>query len=354
MKLTTNLADNDVVSNLVTNFDRVKPGLGVIAGLVGIGVSTYLTWRAGRKHEELMAEIQADLEAVHAERPAEATDADTGETVNVVSESGLTMKQYNTKLAKTYLKSGWKLFKLYGPAFLLEAASVTSILGGFHIEHERHMGASAVAAIAMNGYNKYRKNVIDTLGKEADEEFRFGIKDRDIEMPELDKNGQQKVDKDGKPKTKKVRHRVLEDELSEYSEYARIFDRYHTDQFEYDKKTGIANDDYNRKFLLDTEDYFNHMLRYRTNHTVFLNEVYERLGYELTEAGQYVGWHYDKKNPVGDNRIEIVPIDIYNRDDMESIIVDFNVDGSVIQYLNPKFGTGTKQDMFDFPRAVIG
>ena len=353
MDLKTSIAGNDIISNAVTNFERVKPGLGIIVGVIGIGVSTWLTWRAGRKHDELVEEIKNDIEEVHNDRPVEVVDADTGEPVNAVGPSGLTMKEYRKKLYKCYGKCIWKGAKLYGPPFLLWLASTGLILGGFHEEHNRFTGASATAAIAVNGLNNYRKNVIDVLGKEADEEFRFGIKDKKVEVPDLNKNGEQKLDKDGNPKTKVEHRRVMERDISEYSEYARIFDRYHSTEFEYDKKTGVANDAYNRKFLLDLEDYFNRMLRYRANHTVFLNEVYDALGYELTEAGQYVGWHYDKDCPEGDNRIEFTPIDIFDRNGMESIILDFNVDGSVIKYLCPKFGTGTKKDIFDFPQNVV-
>lgn len=353
MSFKSTLADNDILSNAVTNFERVKPGLGVVVGLIGIGVSTWLMWRAGRKHDQLMEEIRADFDEVHKDRPIEVVDADTGKPVKAVGPSGLTAKQYNKKLIGCCARNGWKLIKTYGVPIGIQLVSGALIFEGFHIEHERFTGASAAAAIAVNGYSNYRKKAIEKYGEEADQELRFGIKDKNVQVPDLNKNGEQKLDKDGNPKTKTEHRRVMEQDLDEYSEYARIFDRYHSKEFEYDKSTGIANDDYNRKFLLDTETYFNQLLRYRPNHTVFLNEVYDRLGYELTEAGQYVGWHYDKNNPEGDNHIEFTPIDIYDRTGMESIILDFNVDGSVIKHLCPKFGTGTKKDIFDFPHPAL-
>ena len=67
--------------------------------------------------------------------------------------------------------------------------------------------------------------------------------------------------------------------------------------------------------------------------TIFLNDVYDMLGFSRTQCGQVVGWHYDDfDNPIGDNFIDF---DIYIKDisDTESIIIDFNVDGKVIQYL---------------------
>lgn len=71
-------------------------------------------------------------------------------------------------------------------------------------------------------------------------------------------------------------------------------------------------------------------LRYRTSHTVFLNEVYDALGYERTKEGQVVGWHYDLDHPTGDNKIEFVPIEFYDdKYQAKSVIIDFNVDGNV-------------------------
>lgn len=66
--------------------------------------------------------------------------------------------------------------------------------------------------------------------------------------------------------------------------------------------------------------------------TIFLNDVYDMFGFSRTQCGQVVGWHYDLDNPIGDNYIDF---DIYIEDisDTGSIIIDFNVDGKVIQYL---------------------
>lgn len=72
--------------------------------------------------------------------------------------------------------------------------------------------------------------------------------------------------------------------------------------------------------LIGAEAYFNGMLDGRGY--VFLNEVYEFLGLEKTEAGDKVGWIKD--NPEGDERI------IFEIHQTDRMYIDFNVDGVII------------------------
>lgn len=82
----------------------------------------------------------------------------------------------------------------------------------------------------------------------------------------------------------------------------------------------------NQMFLKCQERYADDLLKFRG--TIFLNDVYEMLGFERTQTGQVVGWHYSKENPIGDNKIIF---DLHEGKD--GIEIDFNVDGSVIKYL---------------------
>ena len=102
------------------------------------------------------------------------------------------------------------------------------------------------------------------------------------------------------------------------SKYAVIFD---------DGCSGWTKDRYtNLMFVKCRESYCNDLLKSRG--IVFLNDVYKMLGFEITQAGQVVGWHYSEENPIGDNK---VIFDMQGSDN--SIAIDFNVDGNVINYL---------------------
>ena len=86
------------------------------------------------------------------------------------------------------------------------------------------------------------------------------------------------------------------------------------------------NDESNLMFLRQMQHLFD--LKLKLEGTVFLNDVYRMIGFPPTQEGQIVGWHYYLKNPIGDNFIDF---DITDNGD-NTFIVDFNVDGKVIQY----------------------
>jgi hypothetical protein len=86
--------------------------------------------------------------------------------------------------------------------------------------------------------------------------------------------------------------------------------------------------------LLEVQESFNSLLQ-RKGH-VFLNEVYEVIGFQKTELGQQVGWVYDPDNTIGDNQIDFGIFNINNEANRrfvngleKSIWLDFNVDGDI-------------------------
>ena len=65
---------------------------------------------------------------------------------------------------------------------------------------------------------------------------------------------------------------------------------------------------HNLVFLKQQQSYWNDILR--TRGYVFLNEVYESLGFAKTIAGQEMGWVYDKKDPNCDTCIDFDIFDL--------------------------------------------
>ena len=104
-----------------------------------------------------------------------------------------------------------------------------------------------------------------------------------------------------------------------YSKYARIFDEKNVHW--------CKNHEANLMFLKYQQTYATDLLKKKG--TVFLNEVYEMLGIPRSQEGCVVGWHYDEKNPIGDNYIDFIISD----KNSSNIVLDFNVDGRVDQYL---------------------
>ena len=67
---------------------------------------------------------------------------------------------------------------------------------------------------------------------------------------------------------------------------------------------------------------------------LYLNEVYEMLGFQRTKAGQVVGWLY---NGDGDNYVDFGIFNIKDKQKRrfvngyeKSIWLDFNVDGNIL------------------------
>lgn len=112
-----------------------------------------------------------------------------------------------------------------------------------------------------------------------------------------------------------------------YSQYARFFDE--------SSEVWQKDPEHNLAYLKSTQDLMNERLRLRGY--LFLNEVYERLGLPKTKAGQVVGWVYDKENPVGDNFVDFGLFDEKSKPFINglenSVLLDFNVDGNVLEVL---------------------
>ena len=113
----------------------------------------------------------------------------------------------------------------------------------------------------------------------------------------------------------------------ELSQFARWFDD--------GSPCWTKNSEYNMALLKTKQQYCNDLLRIKGQ--LFLNDVYDTLGFPRTKAGQMVGWVYDEKNPIGDN---FVDFDIYNERNADfingytsSCILDFNVDGNILDYI---------------------
>lgn len=323
MNIRKTIATNPTFSKAAAKAYKAAPTVAFITGAVGSVATLYLMWRAARKHEEVVSEAVDLIEEVH-----DLKEPDEDGAVIAASD-------YRKALVKAYIKAGFKLGKLYAPVAIGEIVSIGLMSLGYGKLNSRYLNTLAACSLLEHEYARYRKGVIDNLGEDIDQQFRLGLKDKQFEMPELDKNGEPKVDKNGVVKTKTVKERVLENpDLDGYSCYAVIWDKEHSTQFDGDAETGMATDWYNREFLIKQQDYFNMLLRYRPTHIVFLNEVRVALGYKPTKEGQVVGWHYDPNNPIGDNRIIFVPVEFYDESyRAKSVILDFNVDGNVWNYL---------------------
>lgn len=305
----------EIMNNVTRTFNKVgfkfkkhSPEILVAAGVVGVVASGVMACKATTKLSGILEE--------HKEQ--------TNQINNYVEEHGHT-SEYNEEdqkkdLAIVYTQTGVKVAKLYAPAIILGAVSITAIVASNRILNRRNAALAAAYTVVDKGFKEYRGRVIERFGKELDRELRYNIKAKEVEEIVANEDGTETVIKDT----------VDVATINTYSDYARFFD---------DGCIGWDKDpEFNLMFLRRQQDMANEKLR--STGYLFLNEVYDMLGIPRTKAGQCVGWVYDEKNPVGDNYVDFGIYNTHNEANRNfvngyerTILLDFNVDGNILDMM---------------------
>ncbi len=292
-----------------------SPEILVVAGVVGTVVSAVMACKATTKANDILEKAKEDIDAIHKC------------AANEKFAEEYTPEDVKKDLTIVYIQTGVKLAKLYAPAVVLGALSLSSILASNNILRKRNVALAAAYATVDKGFKQYRNRVVERFGEEIDRELRYGIKAKKIEKTVVGEDG----------KEKKVKETVNVVERDSLSDYTFFFDESNP----YWEKDG----NYNRMFLLAQQQYANDKLR--ANGYLFLNDVLDDLGIPRTKAGQIVGWVYNPDNPNGDNYVDFGIYETYRRDE-ESFVKDkamrerfgkevyervvllnFNVDGNI-------------------------
>lgn len=310
-----NLAIVNTMTNVFhkTGFKLKKhsPEILMISGVVGVVASAVMACKATLKVDEVVDETREKIEKIH-------TATEKG-----VTEAGdeYTEDDSRKDLTIIYTQTAVKFVKLYGPAVVLGALSVTSILASNNILRKRNVALAAAYTAVDKSFKEYRDRVIDRFGKEVDHQLKYNIKAETIEETVTDPET---------GKEKKVKKTIDVADPNTYSSYARFFDESCP---AWDKDAEL-----NLMFLRAQQRFANDKLKAKGH--LFLNEVYDAIGIPRTKAGQVVGWIYNPENPVGDNFVDFGIYDINrmkNRDFVNgyerSILLDFNVDGNILDLI---------------------
>lgn len=208
------------------------------------------------------------------------------------------------------------MIKTYAIPVGLGVLSVTCILASNHILRKRNIALAAAYSALSTDFANYRKRVVEKYGKETDFMLKNGLEKELI--------AHQVIDPDT-GEVKETKEEVLKYDGEKLSQYARVFDEVGSTQW-------TPSPDHNKAFLLMEQNYFNE--RIKTRGYIFLNEVYERLGFRPTKAGSIVGWVYQNDNYEG---IDFGIFTAHTQKAAEflegtepSIILDFNVQGDIL------------------------
>ncbi len=295
-------------------FSNASPEIALAIGIGGVIAGAVLACRSTLKAEEIAKEAKEKIEAI------EDTASDESKEECYSEE--------DCKRAKTivYAQTAVKILKVYAPAIVVETLSILSICEGHGILRKRNGALMAAYAALDRGYNEYRKRVKEEIGDEKEGLLHRGLKATEIDIPSKDEEGRDTTEK--VPATVRTKKPV--------SEYARLFGEGVTDEWS-------KSVDYNLTFVKQIQRWANNELKRRATNGVgvlFLNEVYDKLGFERIAEGQEIGWIFDKDNPnqqsfvdfglreVNGERVEAFMYGLEN-----SVWLDFNVDGLVRNYL---------------------
>ena len=302
----------ELMNSVTRNINRVgfqlkkhSPEILIVVGIVGAVTSAVMACKATTKANDILNDAKSQVDKVH----------------KVLEDEAISPEMYSEEdskkdLAIIYAKTGLDFVRLYGPSVLLGVVSIASILASNDILRKRNIALAAAYTAVDTGFKEYRGRLIERFGKELDKELKYNIKSETVQETVIDEKGnEQTVDKVVEVANPNV-----------YSDYARCFD---------DGCKGWTKDpELNLVFLKQMQQYANDKLRAKGH--LFLNEVYDMLGFPRSRAGQIVGWIYDEKNKVGDNFVDFGIYDATkqpNRDFVNGyervIWLDFNVDGPI-------------------------
>lgn len=292
----------------------VKTKLGIkkhspeilVATGIGTGiVAAIIACKQTIKANDIVAEAQKSLQNIEDAKELAANNEAEYTEENEQADRKYIAIQTTVGMVKTYaLPVG------------LGVLSITCILAGHHILKKRNVALAAAYSALSTDFMNYRKRVVDKYGKDVDFMLKNGLEKQIIANKVID------------PETgeaKETKEEALTYEGDKLSQYARVFDEVGSTQW-------TPSADHNRAFLLMEQNYFNE--RIRTRGYIFLNEVYERLGFRPTKAGSVVGWVYQNADYEG---IDFGIFTAHTQKAAEflegaepSIILDFNVQGDIL------------------------
>jgi hypothetical protein len=280
------------IGRVILQSQKHSPHILFAAGVVGVVGSTVLACRATLKIEDALDEVKSDLDLVKEKG---------GEFVANGNEN-YGDREYHQDLLVVWLRAGVRVAKLYGPAVIVGGLSIAALTGS-HIQLTRRNAAlTAAFGLITKAFEEYRERVRGFVGDDKEVELYRGV-----HMEEVDVDG------------KKQMVPIIDPE--DAPTYAVCFDEGNPN---YEKDAG-----FNRTFLHHMQNYMNDRLN-SVGH-VFLNEVYDALGFPHTSIGALVGWVRGSDD--GDSFIDFGISEWANRDFIRgaerSCWLDFNVDGLI-------------------------
>lgn len=123
-------------SNINFKMRKHSPEILMVAGVAGVVVSTVMACKATLKVDAVMDETKEKMDKIHKAEKDGATES--GEDYFI--------EDAKKDTAIVYAQTGLKLAKIYAPAIVIGALSITSILASNNILRKRNVALAAAYA----------------------------------------------------------------------------------------------------------------------------------------------------------------------------------------------------------------
>ena len=161
---------NELVKSVSLTFNRIgfqlqkkSPEILVAVGVVGVVASAVMACKATPKACKVAEKNAQQLDTIHTADENGVTNA--GEVY--------TKEDVRRDTIQVYTQTGISYVKLYAPAVLLGAASITCILSSHHILKKRNVALAAAYTALDRNFKDYRDRVLDRFGEQVEKELRY-------------------------------------------------------------------------------------------------------------------------------------------------------------------------------------
>lgn len=260
-KISTTAARKAGKAELMIKKNSPEILLGV--GIVGFVGTVITACRATLRADEVLEYHKKKMKDIH--------DAKKIADQNPKEELEYDDNLYRQDVGFQYLKTTGNMVKLYAPTIALGSLSLVCILVSRNIMQKRYLGVLAAYNGVSAAFEEYRKRVRNEYGEDLDKHFRYGTTYE--ELPVYDENGKKTKEKEKVEMTETGM--VVPNDDS-----CRFFDSSNPN---WDK-----NPTFSMMWLRGQQNILNDILHTRGH--VFLNEVYDALGFPHTPQGAVLGW----------------------------------------------------------------
>lgn len=241
-----------------------SPEILLAVGIVGIVGTVITACKATLRADEILEYHKMKMKDIH---DAKEIADQNPEDVNYAYDDEL----YRMDVGVRYLKTAGNMIKLYGPTIALGGLSLACILVSRNIMQKRYLGVVAAYNGVSAAFEQYRKRVREEYGDGLDKHFRYGTTYE--ELPVYDENGKKTKEKEQVENTET--NMVIPND-----DTCRFFDS--------NNPNWDSNPAFSMMWLRGRQNYLNDLLHTRGH--VFLNEVYDALGFSHTPQGAVIGW----------------------------------------------------------------